>query len=183
MSSGLRTRLTLLPLLQALLLLLGPLLRPRLPIGAELLQSLLLFSAEQSVNIGLQPRFRHREIGLHVGDVLHRGADLRFVEGNRFDRLPSRILYRAHPVHEGAHLFPILLRELPHLLLLRIGQIEGPERKAGSGTARTDSRSTSARTARRRTLRVHEAATGDHRNHECDLAEKMKTTNHGSALH
>ena len=126
MSSGLRTSLTLLPLLQALLLLLRPLLRPRLPIGAELLQTLLLFSAEQSVNISLQPRFRHPEIGLHVGDVLHRGSDLRFVEGNRFDRLPSRILCRAHPVHERTHLFPILLRELPHLLLLRIGQIEGP---------------------------------------------------------
>jgi hypothetical protein len=182
-SSDLRTSPLLLPLLQALLLLLRPLFRPRFTIGAELQQLLLLVAAEQRVHIRLQPGLRDREIRFNFGNVFHCRSDLRLVEGNRFDRPAPRVLRRTHPVHERAHLLAILLRELTHLLLLRVGQVERPQRQAGAGTARAKARSPSASPSIGRTLRKGERASGDQADNEDDQAENMRATKHGDFLH
>jgi len=179
----LRTSLTLLPLLQPLLLLLCALFRPRFPIGALLLQLLLLIGAEQRVHVRLQPGFGNREIRLNFGKIFHCRSHLRLVEGSRFDRLEPRVLRRTHPVHERAHLLAILLRELTHLLLLRIGEVERPQRQAGAWAARAEARSASARPRVRRTLREGERASGHQAGDEDDQAEKMRATKHGDFLH
>ena len=81
-----------------------------------------------------------------------------------------------------AHLLAVLLRQLAHLLLLRVGQVESSKRQAGARAARAEARSPSARAARLRTLRVGERAAADKRNDECAHTKNTKMTNHGYYL-
>jgi hypothetical protein len=145
-------------------------------IGPELLQPLLLIRAEQRVDVGLQPRLGNREIRLHVAQLLHGGADLRFVEGDCFNRRPARCLRGAHAIHQRTHLLTILLAQLTHLLLLRVGQIEGAQRQACLLATHAEAGSPTGLGAR--SLRVDEDPAAGQRGQERTHTKNTKMTNH-----
>ena len=144
-SSGLRAG----PALQSLLHTALTLFHACLALGPQLLGLRLLLGREDREQVSAKPRLLHRQVGFHGCEVLHGRANASLVNRHRVDGLLLCGARRPEALHQRPRLLLMLLRDVPRLLALRLGEIQRRERETHARAAGATSAGT-GRTLRER---------------------------------
>ena len=102
---------------------------PRAALGPQFLSLRLLLGRQEGEDIGSQPGLPDSELRLHVGGVLHGGADRLLIDRRRFDGFALRVDRGTQLRDDFLVLVAVLLPQGADLLLLRLAQIEAAERQ------------------------------------------------------